>query len=190
MGVSREGSDFMKTIKVNLSAGSFHDAAERIRAYKNDLNEKCRQLCLELCKEGAEIAGVYIAESSLGKYVTVASEITPEKAGCKAVLYMEDSQKIISQWQTLDGVQKKEISPSLMIEFGAGLMAQNPAGIPGVGAGTYGTHGTDPGGWWYMDLKGEWHHSRGIMALLPMYNTGKELSRKVIEAARKVWGQK
>ena len=99
---------------------------------------------------------------------------------------MEDSQKIVSKWQNQDGVQSKEIFPALMLEFGAGLPAQNPANIPGVGTGTYGTHGNEPG-WWYMDLQGEWHYSTGVSSKMPMYNAGKELKEKVVKIAREVF---
>ena len=99
---------------------------------------------------------------------------------------MEDSQKIVSQWQTREGTQAKEISPALMLEFGAGLPAQNPANIPGVGTGTYGTHGNQPG-WWYMDLEGAWHYATGVSPKMPMYNAGKELREKVMEIAEGVF---
>ena len=58
-----------------------------------------------------------------------------------------------------------------MIEFGSGLRAQNPKNIPGVGTGTFPgqTHASDPNGWWYMDLEGNWNHSYGITPQMPMY---------------------
>ena len=99
---------------------------------------------------------------------------------------MEDSQKIVSKWQNQDGVQSKEISPALMLEFGAGLPAQNPANIPGVGTGTYGAHGNEPG-WWYMDLQGEWHYSSGTSPKMPMYNAGKELRNRVLKITKDVF---
>ena len=73
-----------------------------------------------------------------------------------------------------------------MLEFGAGLPAQNPVGIPGVGTGTYGTHGKEPG-WWYMDLQGDWHYSTDVTPKMPMYNAGKELRDKVVAIAKEVF---
>lgn len=175
-----------KTISFGLSVAEIDRVIKELREYQNSLDKKCEQLCFELCKEGMPIVRSYIGDSGFGKYIRLSSEITPEKAGCKAMFFMEDSQKIVSQWQNQDGVQSKEISPALMLEFGAGLPAQNPTNIPGVGTGTYGTHGNEPG-WWYMDLQGEWHYSSGTSPKMPMYNAGKELRNKVLRIARDVF---
>lgn len=175
-----------KTISFGLSVSEIDRAIKELREYQNSLDRKCEELCFELCKAGMPIARSYIGESGFGKYIRLSSEITPEKAGCKAIFYMEDSQKIVSKWQNQDGVKSKEISPALMLEFGAGLPAQNPANIPGVGTGTYGTHGNKPG-WWYMDLQGEWHYSSGTSPKMPMYNASKELRNKVLKIAKDVF---
>ena len=174
------------SITFGLSVNEVRGAIEQIRQYQNELNRKCELLCQRLSAEGIAIAQAQIGSSGFGKYIRLSSEITPEKAGCKVIIYMEDSQKIVSQWQTREGTQSKEISPALMLEFGAGLPAQNPANIPGVGTGTYGTHGNQPG-WWYMDLQGEWHYSTGISPKMPMYNAGKKLRKKVMEIAEEVF---
>ena len=115
--------------------------------------------------------------------------MTPEQAGCRAVLYMEDISKIVSEWQTLEGVKRATVSPVLMLEFGSGLQAENPANIPGVGTGTFPgqTHAENPGGWWYMDLDGVWHHSNGVSARMPMYFAGKEMRAKIVSIAREVF---
>lgn len=175
-----------KPISFGLSVSEIDRAIKELREYQNSLDKKCEQLCFELCKAGMPIARSYIGETGFGRYIRLSSEITPEKAGCKAIFFMEDSQKIVSKWQNQDGVQSKEISPALMLEFGAGLPAQNPANIPGVGTGTYGTHGDKPG-WWYMDLEGQWHYATGVSPKMPMYSVGKELRNKVIEIAREVF---
>lgn len=175
-----------KTISFGLSVSEIDRAIKELREYQNSLDSKCQQLCGRLCNEGIQITQVHIGSSGFGKYIRLSSEITPEKAGCKAIFFMEDSQKIISQWQNQEGIQSKEISPALMLEFGAGLPAQNPANIPGVGTGTYGTHGNEPG-WWYMDLQGEWHYSSGVSPKMPMYNAGKELRDKVLKIAKEVF---
>lgn len=176
-----------KTISFGLSVSEIDRAIKELREYQNSLDAKCQQLCERLCNEGIKIAQSHVGSSGFGKYIHLSAEITPEKAGCKAIFYMEDSQKIVSKWQNQDGVQSKEISPALMLCFGSGLKAENPTGVPGVGAGSYGEHGLDPNGWWYMDLNGVWHHSTGIEPKMPMYNAAKELRNKVIETAREVF---
>lgn len=175
-----------KKILFGLSVQEIQNAIKEIKEYQNSLDRKCEELCRRLSAEGIAIAQSHIGRSGFGKYIHLSSEITPEKAGCKAIFFMEDTQKIVSKWQNQDGVQSKEISPALMLEFGAGLPAQNPANVPGVGTGTYGTHGNELG-WWYMDLQGEWHYSTGVTPKMPMYTAGKELRDKVVRIAREVF---
>lgn len=176
-----------KKISLGLSVKEVQNAIKELKAYQNSLTGKCEELCRRLSAEGITIAQAHIGSSGFGKYVRLSSEISPEKAGCKAIFFMEDSQKIVSKWQNQDGVQSKEISPMLMLEFGAGLKAQNPTNVPNVGAGSYGEHGLDPNGWWYMDLTGVWHLSTGIDPKMPMYNAAKELRDKVVSIAKDVF---
>lgn len=176
-----------KTISFGLSVREVQAAIKEIEAYQNDLNLKCEELCFRLCAEGMPIARAYIGESGFGRYVRLSSEITPEKAGCKAIIIMEDTTKIKSEWQTKEGVRSAEISPMLMLCFGSGLKAQNPTNVPNVGAGSFGEHGLDPSGWWYMDLDGVWHHSTGVEPKMPMYHTGKELRDKLVLIAKDVF---
>lgn len=178
----------MKKITINLSQKSIQDAIREIKAYQNDLNRKCEELCRRLTAEGIRIAQSHIGSSGFGKYIRLDSEITPQQAGCKAIFYMEDSTKIKSEWQTKEGVQSAEVNPSLMIEFGSGQKAENPSNIAGVGTGTFpgGKHGNEPG-WYYMDLEGNWHYSTGISPKMPMYYAGKELRERVLDIAREVF---
>ncbi len=176
-------------ISFGLSVREVQNAIKEIKAYQGDINRKCEELCRRLTAEGIQIAQSHIGSSGFGKYIHLGSEITPQQAGCKALFYMEDSAKIKSEWQTQEGVQSAEVSPSLMIEFGSGQKAENPAGISGVGTGTFpgGKHGNEPG-WYYMDLEGNWHYSTGISPKMPMYYAGKELREKVLDIARDVFG--
>lgn len=178
----------MKTIKMNLSISSIQNAIKEVKQYQNDLNRKCEELTKRLCAEGISIAQAHIGSSGFGKYIHLGSEITPQQAGCRAVFYMEDSQKIVSQWQTLEGVKSATVSPSLMLEFGAGLKAENKSNTPGVGTGTFpgGIHGNEPG-WYYMDLNGEWHYSSGTAPKMPMYFAGKELRDKIVTISREIF---
>lgn len=178
-----------KKISMSLSVSSIQNAIKEVKQYQNDLNRKCEELCRRLCAEGISIAQAHIGSSGFGKYIRLSSEITPRQVGCRAVFYMEDSQKIVSQWQTLEGVKSAEVSASLMIEFGSGMKAENPANILGVGQGTFPgqTHAEDTGGWYYMDLSGEWHHSTGVSPKMPMYFAGKELRDKIVAIAREVF---
>lgn len=178
----------MHRISFGLSVREVQAAIKEIEAYQNDLNRKCEELCRRLTEEGIQIAQAHIGSSGFGKYIHLDSEIKAEKTGCKAIFFMEDATKIKSEWQTKEGVRSAEVSPSLMLEFGSGLKAENPASIPGVGTGTFpgGKHGTEPG-WYYMDLEGNWHYSSGISPKMPMYHAGKELREKVADIAKEVF---
>lgn len=175
-------------ISFGLSVREVQNAIKEIKSYQGELNRKCEELCRRLTAEGIQIAQSHIGSSGFGKYIHIGSEITSQQAGCKAVLYMEDTTKIKSEWQTKEGVRSAEVSPCLMIEFGSGQKAENPAKILGVGSGTFpgGTHGNEPG-WYYMDLEGNWHYSTGISPKMPMYYAGKELREKVLAIAREVF---
>lgn len=175
-------------LSFGLSVKEVQNAIKEIKAYQNDLNRKCEELCRRLTAEGVQIAQVHIGSSGFGKYIHLSSEITPQQAGCKAIFYMEDTTKIKSEWQTKESVRSAEISPALMLEFGSGLKAENPANIPGVGTGTFpgGKHSNEPG-WYYMDLEGNWHYSTGVSPKMPMYHAGKELREKVVSIAKEVF---
>lgn len=179
----------MHKISFGLSIREVQEAIKEVKAYQQDLNQKCEILCQRLTEEGIRVAQVHIGGSGFGKYIRLASDITPEQADCRAVLYMEDTSKIVSEWKTLEGVKRATVSPMLMLEFGSGLKAENPANIPGVGTGAFPgqTHAENPGGWWYMDLDGVWHHSSGVSAKMPMYFAGKEMRAKIVSIAREVF---
>lgn len=176
-----------KKISFGLSVREAQAAIKELRQYQSDINRKCEELCRRLTQDGVLIAQAHIGSSGFGKYIYLGSEITPQQAGCKAILYMEDTTKIKSEWRTLEGVKSAEISPMLMLCFGSGLKAQNPTNVPNVGAGSFGEHGLDPSGWWYMDLNDVWHHSTGVEPKMPMYHTGKELRERVVSIAKEVF---
>ena len=94
-----------KKITFGLSQKEIENAIKELRKYQSDLNRKCEELCRRLTQEGILIAQAHIGSSGFGKYIHLGSEITPKQAGCKAILYMEDTTKIKSEWQTLEGVQ-------------------------------------------------------------------------------------
>lgn len=178
-----------KKISFGLSVKEIQAAIKEVKAYQNDLNRKCELLCKRLAAEGIAIAKAHIGSGGFGKYIHLGSEITPQQAGCKAVFYMEDSQTITRKWLTKEGIKSATLSPALLLEFGSGLEAENPAGIAGVGQGSFPgqTHAFDSGGWSYMDLGGMWHHTTGVEPEMPMYYAGKELGDKVVRTAKEVF---
>lgn len=174
-----------RTFNAEFSVKGIKQLKQELIAYKTKtLPELCKRYVTELAKEGISVAQQNVG--GFGKYITFSIKTNPRKDGCTALLYAVDSEKIISQWKTKDGMKSAEVSPLLMAEFGSGWGAENPANVPGVGQGTFPSETAQQNafkeeGWYWMDLDGTWKHSRGIEAKLPMYKA----SRKMEEIARK-----
>ena len=177
-----------KTFKVDiLSKSSVENLKKGLLAYKNDLHRKCQQLVVELANKGIEVAE--FESGNFGKYISFTKQIETNTSGCKAIMLATNTGIIKSEWRTQDGVKSADVSPLLMAEFGSGLKAQNPLGVPGVGTGTFPgqSHATDPSGWWWMDLDGEWHHSAGMEPKAPMYKASIAMFEEVERIAKEVF---
>ena len=176
-----------KTITMTLSQSSIQNAIKELRQYQNDLNRKCEEFCLRLAELGIQTAKENTG--NFGKYISFTYEVKDRTKGCKAVMVATNTGIIHSEWQTKEGVKSADVSPILMCEFGSGLKAENPKGIPGVGTGTFPgqTHAEDPNGWYWMDLDGEWHHSYGVTPKMPMYHASIEMILNIQKIAREVF---
>ena len=181
-----------KTITMTLSQSSIQNAIKEIRQYQSDLNRKCEEFCRRLTELGKITAESHIGESPLGKYITVTTDIKPEKAGCKAMLIATGSTKT-QMWQTKDGVRKADFSTLLAVEFGAGIFynsKQNPKAVElGFGVGTFPDqkHAFEDT-WFWMDMDGVWHSSHGVKATMPMYNASTEMLLNIRKIAKEVFG--
>ena len=58
-----------------------------------------------------------------------------------------------------------------------------------MGVGTFPdqTHAFQDQGWYYMDVSGEWHHSYGVKATMPMYNADIEMILNLRKIAKEVF---
>ena len=163
-----------------------------VMKYRIKLVRKCDLFVKALANKGIIVAQDFVGDG-YGKYVTFSQEITEHaQYGCKGVMFGTNTGLIKSQWQLADGtIREEDVSPLLMVEFGAGLRAQtNPTGTQhGMGTGTFPrqTHAWDPDGWWYKDLDGEWHHSYGVTPTMPMWNAYAEMKDQVIDTAMEVF---
>ena len=178
-----------KVLKANIfSPSSIQELQKQLGNYKESLNDKCERCVRELAESGISVAKQNVG--SYGKYITFSVKAEQNQNGCKVVLVASNTGIIKSEWRTQDGVKTADVSPLLMAEFGSGMKAENPMNVPGVGQGTFpgGTHGNDPSGWWWMDLNGEWHHSRGVTPTMPMYHASLEMIAKVQSVAKRVFG--
>ena len=177
-----------KKFSSDLSVDGIEKLKKQLMDYKQGLNNKCKSFIQRLADEGIVVAKQNVG--NFGKYITFSTTITSENNGYHGIMLATNTGIITSQWLTKEGEKSADVSPLLMIEFGSGLRAQNPKNIPGVGTGTFPgqTHASDPNGWWYMDLEGNWNHSYGITPQMPMYKASIEMHKKITSIAIEVFG--
>ena len=138
-----------------------------------------------LAKIGLHVAGLQIAESSLGKYVSLNIDIDPEKMGSRAIL--------TSVGAVMQSEGYEDFNILLAIEFGAGIYynkTPNPnSGVFGLGVGTFpGQIHAFENGWWYWDDNAEeWKYTHGVKATMPMYEAGQAIIQEIRRAAKEVF---
>ena len=177
-----------KVFKSNLSVNGIESLKSQLLQYKDiEIQNKCKELVVRLANEGITVGKQNVG--GFGKYITFSMKTDPYKDGCKAIMLASENGKIISSWQTKDGIKTAEVSPLLMAEFGSGWGAENPMKVEGVGQGTFPnqTHAFDREGWYWIDLEGNLNHSYGITAKMPMYKASIEMRNKIIGIARDVF---
>ena len=175
-----------KKISVDLfSQKSIQDAIKQIENYRDDLLKKCQEICRRLSEEGVRVADVAINSVPIGKTITLTTDINPSKMGCQAIMKMTGAET-----RTEDG---RTFFTALAIEFGAGIRynsTSNPKAKEfGMGVGTFPdqTHAFDPNGWYYLDSNGEWKHSYGVQASMPMYHAFSEMTKSVDKIVKEVF---
>lgn len=180
-------------IKVDLSVKGIEQLKRELLNYKEvTLKNLLREYVTELAQEG-----ITVGQQNVGgfvKYITFSIQTNITKDGCKALMVATETGKIISSWQTADGIKTAEVSPLLMAEFGSGWGAENPMNVPGVGQGTFPSETAQQNafnkeGWYWMDLDGNWNYSKGITAKMPMYKASQRIQEIARSKAREVFGK-
>ena len=175
-----------KVFKADLSVNGIEALKSQLLQYKDNLPIKCEKLVSRLLQSGVEVSQARINESPLGKYVTVTTNISANKMGCKGVLLAKGAVK------EQDGYAPFSIL--LAIEFGAGIHF-NPTPNPLIssefpyGVGTYPgqTHAYEDM-WWYWDENTqEWKPTHGVKATMPMYSADMEIIQNVVKIAKEVF---
>lgn len=178
-----------RTLKTNLSVSGIKSLQKQLEDYKKDLVSKCQEYVRRLAEIGIETAKHNTG--NFGHYITFSVKTEPNKDGCTALMIATETGKIVSRWQTKDGIKSADVSPLLMVEFGSGWRAENPMDVPGVGQGTFPdqSHAFDKEGWYWKDLDGNLQHSYGITPKMPMYNAYLAMEQKIFETAKDVFGK-
>ena len=175
-----------KVFKSDLSVNGIEALKRRLLQYKDNLPIKCENLVSRLLQSGVEVSQARINESPLGKYVTVTTNISADKMGCKGILLAKGAVKEQEGYAPF--------SILLAIEFGAGVH-YNPTPNPnadkfGLGVGSFPgqIHAFQSEGWMYWDEKAqEWRHTYGVKATMPLYNADIEIIQNVIRIAKEVF---
>lgn len=177
-----------KKISVDLSIKGLNDLKRQLLQYKDELPTKCEKLVSKLLQSGVAVSQSKISESPLGKYVTVTTNISADKMGCKGILLAKGAVKEQEGYAPF--------SILLAIEFGSGVHF-NPTPNPLISSEfPYGV-GTFPGQvhayqdlWFYWDENTqEWKPTHGVKATMPMYSADMEIIKNVVNEAKKVFGE-
>ena len=176
-----------KVFKTDLSVSGLNDLKRQLLQYKDEFPTKCEKLVSRLLQRGIAVSQTKISESPLGKYVTVTTNISADKMGCKGILLAKGA---VKEQEGYD-----PFSILLAIEFGAGAHF-NPTPNPlsaemGYGVGTFPgqVHAMEPGGWYFWsEEKQQWIHSYGVKATMPMYSADMEIIKNVTKIAKEVFG--
>ena len=175
-----------KKFSEELSVKGIEALKRQLLQYKDSLPIKCEKLVSRLIQSGVEVSQTKINESPLGKYVTVTTNISADKMGCKGVLLAKGAVK------EQDGYAPFSIL--LAIEFGAGIHF-NPTPNPLIssefpyGVGTYPNqvHAYQDL-WFYWDENTqEWKPTHGVKATMPMYSADMEIIHNVVKYAKEVF---
>ncbi len=176
-----------KVFKTDLSVKGIEALKSQLLQYKDSLPIKCEKLVSRLLQSGVEVSQAKISESPLGKYVTVTTNISADKMGCKGILLAKGAVKEQEGYAPF--------SILLAIEFGAGIhfnQTPNPlisSEFPyGVGTFPGQVHAMELGGWYFWsEEKQQWIHSYGVKATMPMYNADMEIIQNVVKYAKEVF---
>ena len=175
-----------KVFKSDLSVSGLNALKNQLLQYNDSLSIKCEKLVSRLLQSGVAVSQSKIGESPLGKYVTVTTNISADKMGCKGVLLAKGAVKEQEGYAPF--------SILLAIEFGAGIH-YNPTPNPnadkfGLGVGTFpGQVHAFEDMWFYWDEKTqEWKPTHGVKATMPMYSADMEIIQNVVKLAKEVFG--
>ena len=177
-----------RVFKADLSVKWIESLKNQLRDYQQELvTVKVQELVKRLLERGEQVSQANVSESSLGKYVSITTNISPEKAGCKGMLI------------AVGAVKESEgfppFSTILAIEFGAGIH-HNPTPNPNADKFGFGV-GTFPGqihafedGWYYWDDDNqEWRYTHGVKATMPMYEASKSIQEEYYKIAKEVFSK-
>lgn len=164
----------MKTIVVELGPDGIKRAIQEIQAYKNEVQQKTKDLLKLMVAYGEDYAINAVTHIDTGETL---GSIKGYRTGNKGVIVAGGN--------------------AIWLEFGTGIKNNGSAGSSphpkgselGMVIGGYvAGHGANPKGWWYED-NGEIKHTYGIRATQFMWKTALELHKVAPDLAREVFSR-
>lgn len=179
------------TPKHSSRSRSIEDLIDELKTYKRELQNKIFIFLDRLLEEGIDVAESN--SGTFGQYIIFRKKVTENSNEYLGVLYGYDSKKVMRYWiGEGEKVERYEISPILMAEFGSGWLAQVIGNVQGVGQGTMPNskgHAKDISGWRYKDARTkEWKHSYGEAPTMPMHRAMVQMMVSVDRIAHEVFG--
>lgn len=180
-----------KKFKTDLSVNGIEQLKKDLLNYKDiELPNKIKQYVLALLKLGISVSQASVNESPLGKYITLSTDISADKMGCKGILIAKGE---VKKEFDKHGNAYPPFSTILAIEFGSGIHF-NPTPNPnadkfGLGVGTFpGQIHAFEDTWFYWDEKEEkWKPTHGVKATMPMYNAQMRMIADAVKIAKRVF---
>lgn len=162
-----------KVIKMSLSTKSIGQALNELKAYRNSIESREKQLVEELANIGVREASVRFTTAMYDGVND--SEVTLET--------IENGYRIVAEGKAV-----------AFIEFGAGVYHNptepypNPRPTGVVGIGEYGKGHGKRQAWGFRDESGELVITHGNPAAMPMWYASEEMRNSILKIAKKVFG--
>lgn len=160
-----------KVIEFSLDPGSLERAAQEVKKYAMELDEKVEALIRKLAERGAMVAKVQLA--------ALDAVYTGELLSSIEGVYSEKDNV---------GIVRAGAPYAIFVEYGTGVIgAGSPH--PKPDGWQYDANGHGDEGWVYLNERdGKYHWTRGYQSRPFMYNTARELERECVNIAKEVFG--
>ena len=157
--------------KIKVSLGNIDEGIRQIEEYEKKVEQKIKDFLTKLLEDGVEIARAKIVEHDALESIDLYNSM--DKA-----IYIEGNKGIIFT----------DCTHACFVEFGTGVEGK---GTPHpTMPWAYDTNGHGKDGWWYTDPKlGFGRFTQGMPSRPFMYETARDLERKVGEIAREVFSR-
>lgn len=160
-----------KVIEFSLDPSSLERAAQEVKKYAMELDEKVEALIKKLAERGAMVAKVQLA--------ALDAVYTGELLSSIEGVYSEKDNV---------GIVRAGAPYAIFVEYGTGVIgAGSPH--PKPDGWQYDANGHGDEGWVYLNERdGKYHWTRGYQSRPFMYNTARELERECVNMAKEVFG--